>query len=295
VTAENVAPDDSGRLTRLARGEKAVLLAFLVPCGFFLLIFFFLPVAAFLLRGFFDPGFTLQHYRKALTEGIYLTIFWRTILISLSTAACCFLLGYPVAYVMAHASGRMRALVLAFVLVPFWTSILVRVFAWIALLGRNGVINSALMGFGITETPLPMLYNTFAVLLGMTHVMLPYMILPCYSVMRNIPLELVKAAENLGATPARAFLRIYLPLSMPGAVAGCLLVFIVSGGFFITPALMGGASGMIISQLIEQEVSDATNWSFASALSGLLLVLIISLYVAYDRLVPTDEIEETLK
>jgi ABC-type spermidine/putrescine transport system permease subunit I len=252
-------------------------------------LFFFLPVAAFLLRGVFDPSFTLKHYRTALTEGVYLTILWRTLAISGATTLCCLALGYPVAYAIARASGRMRALALALVLIPFWTSILVRVFAWIALLGRNGVINSALMALGIIQSPIPMLYNTFAVLIGMTHVMLPYMILPCYAVMRNIPLELTAAAANLGATPAQAFRRIFMPLSVPGAAAGALLVFIVSGGFFVTPALMGGSSGMLVSQLIEQEVANATDWSFASALSGLLLTVTMALYVVYDRLVPLED------
>ena len=287
-----VAQIDQARLTRLEWTQKATLLAFVVPCVLFLLVFFFLPVAAFLLRGVLDPDFTLVHYKRAFTDGIYLTILWRTLLISFLTTICCFVLGYPVAYVLAHASDRVRAIVLALVLIPFWTSILVRVFAWIALLGRNGVINSALMGAGIIEDPLPMLYNTFSVLLGMTHVMLPYMILPCYSVMQNIPRDLTDAAENLGATPWRAFVRIYLPLSLPGIAAGSLLVFIVSGGFFITPALMGGPKGIILSQLIEQEVADATNWAFASALSGILLIVTLVLYVAYDRLAAADDADE---
>jgi putative spermidine/putrescine transport system permease protein len=199
------------------------------------------------------------------------------------------MLGYPVAYVVAHASRRTQAIILAFVLIPFWTSILVRVFAWIALLGRNGVINSALMRIGITEAPIPMLYNDFAVLLSMTHVMLPYMILPCFSVMKNIPHTLTDAAETLGASPWRAFLRIYFPLSLSGAAAGCLLVFIISGGFYITPALLGGANGIFLSQLIDQEVNAGVNWSFASALSGILLVVTIGLYVLYERFVAFED------
>lgn len=286
-----VAAINQQSLHRLEWKEKATLLAFLVPCILFLLVFFVLPVTAFLLRGLFDPTFTLAHYQKVFSQGIYLTILWRTIVISFLTAACCLLLGYPVAYLMAHASERMRAVIMALVLIPFWTSILVRVFAWIAILGRNGIINSTLMSAGIVEDPLPLLYNMFAVLLGMTHVMLPYMILPCYAVMQNIPRDLTQAAENLGATPWRAFLRIYLPLSLPGVAAGCLLVFIVSGGFFITPALMGGPKGMILSQLIEQEVSDATNWAFASALSGVLLAVTLVLYVAYDRFARIDDLD----
>jgi mannopine transport system permease protein len=280
---------DQKAFRRIDRKEKAVTLAFLVPCVLFLALFFFLPVASFLVRGFFDPEFTLHNYVRAVSGEVYLVILWRTIVTSFLTSLLCLLLGYPVAYVVAHASSRTQAVVLAFVLIPFWTSILVRVFAWIALLGRNGVINSALMKVGITNAPIPMLYNDFAVLLSMTHVMLPYMILPCFSVMKNISPTLTAAAENLGASPWRAFLRVYFPLSLQGAAAGCLLVFIISGGFYITPALLGGANGIFLSQLIEQEVNSSVDWSFASALSGILVLVTVSFYVLYERFVAFDD------
>jgi ABC-type spermidine/putrescine transport system permease subunit I len=148
------------------------------------------------------------------------------------------------------------------------------------------------MQSGITDRPLSLLYNTFAVLLGLTHVTLPYMILPCYAAMRNIPEGLTHAARNLGASPWRAWLRIYLPLSMPGVAAGFLLVFIVAGGFFITPQLMGGgsASGTLLSQLIEREIADSNNWSFSAALSGILLITTTVLYLVYDRFTATDAV-----
>ncbi|MGE3064403.1 MAG: ABC transporter permease [Hyphomicrobiaceae bacterium] len=280
-------------LARIELKEKAITFSFLVPCFLFLLVFFFLPVVQFLAHGLFDPDFTLKHYHRALTSGIYLQILWRTLFISFFTSLICAALGYPVAYVIAHASGRMQAIILALVLIPFWTSILVRVFAWIALLGRNGVINTGLMNAGIVSEPLPLLYNTFAVLLGMTHVMLPYMILPVYAVMKNVPSSLTDAAESLGASPWRAFARIYFPLTLPGVAAGALLVFIISCGFYVTPALMGGANGIILSQLIEQEVNEGTHWAFASALSGILLFVTTALYLVYERFSSLDDAEET--
>jgi ABC-type spermidine/putrescine transport system permease subunit I len=282
------------RLARLDRRERLAILFYLVPSLIFLMIFFFLPILIFLWHGFFSTHFTAQFYLKAFTEPVYLLVLLRTLWVCLLTGILCLVLGYPVAYLLATGPNLVRTIILALVLIPFWTNVLVRVFAWISLLGRHGIINSALMHSGLTQEPLPLLYNTFAVLVGLVHVTLPYMIFPCYAIMRNIPVSLVNAAENLGAPPWRAFVRIYFPLSMPGATAGFLLVFIITGGFFITPALMGGgsASGVLLSQVIEREISDSNNWSFAAALSGILLVVTVVLYLIYDHLTTSDGADE---
>jgi len=284
----------SVNLHRLERRERLATLCYLAPSLVFLAIFFFLPILAFLWRGFFSTHFTMQFYLKAFTEPVYLLVLLRTLWVCLLTGILCLTLGYPVAYLLATGSNLVRTIILALILIPFWTNVLVRVFAWISLLGRHGIINSALIRFGVTQEPLPLLYNTFAVLVGLTHVTLPYMIFPCYAIMRNIPASLVNAAENLGASPWRAFVRIYFPLSLPGAAAGFLLVFIITGGFFITPALMGGgsASGVLLSQVIEREISDSNNWSFAAALSGILLVVTVALYLVYDHLTSRDKADE---
>lgn len=275
---------------RLQRREQFVQLNFLIPCLLFLFLFFFLPLGIFLSQSLFDPDFTTEHYRKAFERPLFRTILWRTLLLSFYTTVVCLVLAYPVAFVMANTKGKLRLIILVLVLIPFWTNILVRMFAWMAILGRNGVINSNLTAMGLIDQPLPLLYNFFSVLLGMTHYMLPFMILPIYAVMAGIPSHLTAAAANLGATPLRAFLRVYLPLSLPGVGAGCLLVFILSLGFFITPALMGGPRNTMFAQIIEVQINQMLDWGFAAALSTILLVITVALYIAYDRLLSADKI-----
>lgn len=275
---------------RLNRREQWVQMNFLVPCLLFLVLFFFVPLAMFLSNAFFDPGFTLEHFEKAFTRPLYMKTLVKTLKLSLTTTIVCVILAYPVAFVITHTSGKVKTAILILVLIPFWTNILVRMFAWLAILGRNGVINSNLIAMGAIDEPISLLYNYFAVVLGMTHYMLPFMILPIYSVMAAIPANLTDAAANLGATPFRAFLRVFLPLSLPGVGAGCLLVFILSLGFFITPALMGGAKDTMFAQIIEIQINQMLNWGFAAALSTILLVLTIILYLIYDRLLGVDRI-----
>jgi ABC-type spermidine/putrescine transport system permease subunit I len=275
---------------RLNRREQWVQMNFLVPCLLFLVLFFFMPLAMFLSNAFFDPGFTLEHFEKAFTRPIYMNTLVKTLKLSLTTTIVCVILAYPVAFVITHTSGKVKTAILILVLIPFWTNILVRMFAWLAILGRNGVINSNLVAMGVIDEPISLLYNYFAVVLGMTHYMLPFMILPIYSVMAAIPANLTDAAANLGATPFRAFLRVFLPLSLPGVGAGCLLVFILSLGFFITPALMGGPQDTMFAQIIEIQINQMLNWGFAAALSTILLVLTIILYLVYDRMLGIDRI-----
>ncbi len=277
---------------RLERQERLILFAFLLPAVAVLVFFFVIPLIAFLWQSLFDPNFTLEHYVRAFTRPIYIKILWRTLLVSAYTTVGCLLIGYPIAFVMAHCKGWLRVTVLALVLIPFWTNILVRMFAWMALLGRHGVFNENLLALGIIDKPIPMLFNEFSVLVGMIHFMLPYMILPVYSVMTGIPRELVDAAANLGASPYRAFWRVYFPLSLPGVGAGSLLVFIISLGFFVTPELLGGPQNTMLAQIIELEISETLNWGFGAALSTILLTVTIALYAMYDRLMSVERIYE---
>ncbi|MBS4009471.1 MAG: ABC transporter permease [Roseovarius sp.] len=281
---------NANEFRRLNRREQWIQMNFLVPCLLFLVLFFFVPLAMFLSNAFFDPGFTLEHFEKAFTRPIYMNTLVKTLKLSLTTTIVCVILAYPVAFVITHTSGKVKTAILILVLIPFWTNILVRMFAWLAILGRNGVINSNLVAMGVIDEPISLLYNYFAVVLGMTHYMLPFMILPIYSVMAAIPANLTDAAANLGATPFRAFLRVFLPLSLPGVGAGCLLVFILSLGFFITPALMGGPQDTMFAQIIEIQINQMLNWGFATALSTILLVLTIILYLVYDRMLGIDRI-----
>ncbi len=279
------------QLARLERWEKVTVFAFVAPAVVLLLCFFVYPIATFLLNSFFDPSFTTEHYVKAFTRPVYLRILRVTFEISILTTLGALIIGYPVAYLFANVPPTIRNILLPVVLFPFWTSILVRMYAWMALLGYNGVINQMLLKGDIISTPLPMLFNRFSVLVGMIHFMLPYMILTLYSVMSGIPKELTQAAASLGAPPYKQFFRVYLPLSMPGVGAGCLLVFILAIAFFVTPALLGGIKDTMISQVIPLEIAETFNWAFGAALSLLLMIVTTSLYLIYNRFMSIESMQ----
>ena len=225
-----------------------------------------------------DTQIYLQLYSKTLTMALVITLF-------------CALLGYPLAYYLAGLPNNRANLLLVLVLLPFWTSLLVRTTAWIALLQTNGVINSFLLGVGIIEQPFEMLYTSFATVIAMPHILLPFMILPLYSVMRGIDPSYLRAAMSLGARPIPAFVRIYFPMTLPGLSAGALLVFIISVGYYITPALVGGTDGQMISNIIAFHMQRSNNWELAAALGSLLLGLILVLYWLYDRFVGASNIK----
>jgi putative spermidine/putrescine transport system permease protein len=278
------------QLQRIERSERWVHFNLTLPCLLFLALFFFLPISIFLLRSVLDPSFTLEHFAKAFSRPVYMAVLLKTLKLSFVTTLVTLALGYPIAFVLTHLTGRLKTVVFVLIVIPFWTNILVRMFAWMALLGNNGVINSNLLAVGLIEHPLPLLYNFFSVVLGMTHYMLPFMILPCYATMEAIPKNLTNAAANLGARPFTAFRRIFLPLSLPGAAAGCLLVFILSLGFYITPALMGGPQDTMFAQLIEIQIDQTLDWGFAAALSTILVIITLALYVAYTWVLNVDKI-----
>jgi len=223
-------------------------------------------------------------------EAIFLQVLARTFLIAACVTLFCLALGYPLAYTLANAPARIANILLVFVLLPFWTSLLVRTSAWIVLLQREGVINSALVQAGLIDAPLPLLFNRFAVFVAMTHVLLPFMVLPLYAVMKSIPPVHTRAALSLGATPAAAFWRVYAPQTLPGIGAGVLMVFIQALGYYITPALVGGANDQMLSYFVSFYASKTINWGMAAALSLLLLAATMALYYLYDRVVGIDRI-----
>ncbi|MCY4041380.1 MAG: ABC transporter permease [Gammaproteobacteria bacterium] len=249
--------------------------------------------------------FSLRHYLQALDleqrpdgsigarpeqERVYMPLLWRTLVVSFFVTLLCFVIGYPIAMLIADSPPRRRNLLLLLVLVPFWTSLLVRTTAWIVLLQRQGVINDVLVSFGLLgdDTRLEMIYNMTGTFVAMTHVLLPFMVLPLYSVMRSIPENQLRASASLGASPMQGFVRVYFPQTLPGVGAGALLVFILSIGYYITPALVGGSSGQLISNMIAYHVQTSLNWGLAAALSSILLAAIIVLYLAFNRLVGID-------
>jgi spermidine/putrescine transport system permease protein len=263
--------------------------ALLAPGTFWLLLFFLVPILIMFVyslmpRGVYggvESGFTLEHYRRFFNP-LYLQILNRTFLWSIAATVICLLMGYPVAYVIAR-SGKWKNLLMFLVVLPFWTSFLVRTFAMIFLLRDTGFINTMLMNAGLIRQPIEMLYTPFAVMTGLVYGFLPFMVLPVYASLEKLDLSLLEAAEVLGARPAARFLKVTLPLSLPGVVAGCLLVFIPSLGSFLTSDLLGGAKQVMIGNLIQNQFSAARNWPFGSAASFIVMALVLAAVVAYLR------------
>ncbi len=216
-------------------------------------------------------------------EAIYVSIISRTVYISLSITILTLILGFPIAYFMANTTPRTRNLLMIILLLVFWTSLLVRTLSWILVLQNNGVVNNLLMFTGIITEPLDMVFNRFGVYVAMTHVLLPFMVLPLYSVMRSIPSDYVRAAQSLGAKSITAFIRVYLPQTLPGIGAGALMVFIQALGYYITPALVGGPRDQMVSYFVAFFVNERVNWSMASALGLTLLILTGSLYLIFGK------------
>ncbi len=231
--------------------------------------------------------------RQPEQQRIYLMLLGRTIQISAIVMFACFFLGYPIAFLLSSLPTRTSNLLLILVLLPFWTSLLVRTTAWIALLQSEGVVNDLLVLFGVTTDSerFSLIYNKTGTLIAMTHILLPFMILPLYSVMKTIPPSYVRAAKSMGASNWTAFWRIYFPQSVPGIGAGALLVFILSIGYYITPALVGGQSGQMISNMIDFHMRHSLNWNLAAALGFVLLVFVMFLFWIYDRIVGIDNMK----
>jgi spermidine/putrescine transport system permease protein len=271
----------------LHRRPQARAWALLAPGAFWLIAFFLVPILIMLAyslmpRGIYggvDRGFTLEHYARFF-DPLYLEVLERTFLWSVACTVICLVLGYPVAYVIVR-SGRWRNLLLFLVVLPFWTSFLVRTFAMIFLMRDTGLINNWLLKLGVISEPLTILYTPFAVMAGLVYGFLPFMILPIYASLEKLDLSLLEAAEVLGARPRARFRRVTLPLSMPGVVAGCLLVFIPALGSFLTADLLGGAKQMMIGNLVQNQFSSARNWPFGSAASFIVMALVLAAVMLY--------------
>jgi ABC-type spermidine/putrescine transport system permease subunit I len=227
-------------------------------------------------RSVAEPSWTLANYIRLSTDPVFLRVLVSTLITAAIVTACTIVLGYPVAFVIARSRPAAARTVLAIVLLPFWTSVLVRSYAWMVLLGRHGLINEALAAAGVIASPLRLLNTSFAVYVAMIHIMLPYAILPLASVLRQIDGALLRAAAGLGANPWDVFRQVVLPLSLPGVVVGMVLVFVLSLGFYITPALVGGPRDTMLAMLIAQQI-DLLNWPYAAALSTTLLVVALAL------------------
>ena len=236
-----------------------------------MLAFFLVPSLDIIRTSIFDPTLTGAHFARFFTRSVYLTVFWKTIKISALVAIICAVVGYPVAYFISQRSRQNQFLLMFFIFIPLWMSVLIRSYAWMIVLGREGIINSALISMGLIDQPLKLLFTTGAVFVAMVQILLPIQIISCFSAMTEIDMDLIRAARVMGARPMQAFRRVFLPLSLDGTVTGALIVFMLSMGFFITPALVGGPKDLMIANLIDFHV-QMLNWGFASTIALVLLV-----------------------
>lgn len=286
----SVARPNADGLRADAQGERLALFGLTLPALALVVITMILPVGWLFALSFFadDGSLSLVHYQRLIDQPSYARIFRATFEISALATAICIVLGYPLAYVLSQLPTRWANICMIGVLMPFWTSILVRTYAWLVLLQRQGLINTWGLKLGLWEAPLPLVHNLTGTVIGMVHVMLPFLVLPLYGSMRAIDRDYLKAAANLGASPARAFWMVFFPLSLPGLFAGTLIVFILCLGFYVTPAVLGGGRVIMVANRIANDIEIFFNWGAASALGVVLLVLtMIVLYVA-SRIVRLD-------
>lgn len=262
----------------------------LLPGGLFLAVLFVVPLLELLLLSFGMPNWTLAHFLRIGDNRAYIVVLRNTVEISVTVTALSFVLSYPIAYSLATGGVVLRTFLLVAVVLPYFTSVLARTFSWVVLLGRNGVVNQILLQLGWVSQPVPLLYNRFGVIVGMVHVIMPLMILPMLTVMSSIDKKLLRAARANGASPVTAFLTVFLPLSLPGVIAGVLLAFIYCLGFYVTPALLGGLSDVMITMEISSQVVDLLNWNFASALSMVLLTTVLLILWVGSRFFPIEQL-----
>lgn len=290
-----VAAVDPGNETLLKghrrRGQQ-VLLGLSAPALLTLMVVVFLPVFWLSSLSLLDRSgsLTAENYARIFQSELYLGTFVVTFQISVAVTLLCALLGYPLSYWMARLPPGRAAICVVFVLVPFWTSVLVRTYAWLVLLQRNGLVNQALQTLGLVDEPLQLAHNLTGSIIGMVHIMLPFMVLPLYASMKAIDQDAVRAAVGLGATPARAFRDVFFPMSLPGLFAGVVLVFVLSLGFFVTPALLGGGRVQMLAQRIESTITIYSNWGAASALGVVLLAATLALVWVLHRVFGLDRL-----
>jgi putative spermidine/putrescine transport system permease protein len=266
------------------------MLALVSPALLVMLLLIVVPVGWLAWQSIYQDGFTLENYRRILTEDIYWRSFALTFEISVAVTVLTLLLGYPLAYAANAVPKGWSVVILALVVLPFWTSVLVRSYAWLVLLQRTGVINQVLRDLGLIDTPLALVHNTFGTVVATTHILLPFMVLPLYAAMQKIPPELIQAGASLGGGPWHSFRRIFLPLSLPGVLAGTTLVFVLCLGFYITPELLGGGRTIMVSMLVSRNVELYNQWGPASAVGVVLLLGVGIVFLIVSRLIPLDRV-----
>ncbi|MQX40654.1 ABC transporter permease [Sinorhizobium meliloti] len=278
----------SGRPYSPAQVRRLTDFELTLPALGLLILFFVLPVAMLLTRSVTEPVPGLGNYAELLGSSTYLRIFANTFIVSGLVTFVSLLIGFPVAWALAIMPSRAASIVFAILLLSMWTNLLARTYAWMVLLQRTGVINKMLLGMGLIDTPLPLVNNLTGVTIGMTYIMLPFIILPLYGVIRKIDPAILQAAALCGANRWQSLVRVLLPLAMPGMAAGALMVFVMSLGYFVTPALLGGTSNMMLAELIAQFVQSLVNWGMGGAAALVLLVVTLALYAVQLRFFGTN-------
>lgn len=276
------------------KGKLLALPGFLWLTIFFLVPMLFVVVLSFLKRGVYGQiiyEFTLANYARFF-ESLYVQIFIETLLVSLGTTFICLLLGYPLAYMITRLDRKWQNMWLLLVMIPFWINFLVRSYAWVIILRTQGLVNTVLQSLGLIDQPLTLLYTPGAVLLGMVYALLPFIILPIYVSLEQLDRKKLEAAYDLGATPAKTFWHITLPLTMPGVVSGCILVFVSSLGMFVVPDVMGGAKSSLFGNVIQNQFLSARDWPFGSALSMVIVLFSIIMIYLYYRATKMQEKQE---
>jgi len=285
-------PRNVKKLKAEERRESLTFLGLSMPAVLEILIIVFLPIFWLSSLSFYDAkgALSTENYARIFESALYKRTFVVTSQISITVTVICVLLGYPLCYWLTKMKDRTASILMIFVLVPFWTSILVRTYAWLVLLQRKGIINSSLVSLGIIDEPIQLAHNLTGSIIGMVHIMLPFLILPLYATMRGIDTDLVRAALGLGSTPRKAFWHVFFPMSLPGLFAGIVLVFILSLGFFVTPALLGGGRVQMLAQRIESTITIYSNWGAASALGVVLLLLAFVMIWLMNRVFGLDKL-----
>jgi putative spermidine/putrescine transport system permease protein len=286
MSTATTAPGPASAAASSAPRDRTLLL--MAPALAMLILLFLVPLALFFVRSFMEfEGTTAEFIAQArdlLLSQAYLTALGTTNWISLVVTATVLLIGYPIAYYLTTATGVGVRIVVLSIVLPYFTSIIVRTFSWMVLLGEHGLVNNVLLATGLISAPLSLMYNRLGVLIGMSYVLLPYMVLTLYAAMRAIDPSLLRAAAGLGASGFYTFRRVYFPLSLHGVLSGALIVYILSIGFFITPALMGGQHDIMIAMLIDRALEVAVDWPSAALMSLTLLVVTLGLYAVYYRI-----------
>ena len=292
ASAQANSTENCAELAAANRREQGIFFGLSAPALLMVLIVAVVPVLWLSSLSFVNAAgaLSLENYERIFTSSLYRNTFVVTLQISVAVTLACVLLGYPLCYWLAHQPPRRAGILMVFVLVPFWTSVLVRTYAWLVLLQRNGIINDTLMNIGLIDVPLKLANNLTGSIIGMIHIMLPFLVLPLYATMRGIDSDLVRAAVGLGSSPRSAFWRVYLPMSLPGLFAGTVLVFILSLGFFVTPALLGGGRVQMLAQRIESTITVYSNWGAASALGVVLLIIAVLVLWLMNRVFGLDKL-----